>query len=45
MTARKTDVQMDERGRIVIPSGVRKQLGIDGQSADVRVTIEVLSDA
>jgi len=40
--ARQTDVQIDERGRMTIPKGIRKQLGIEDMSADVRVSIEVL---
>ena len=40
--ARQTDVQIDDRGRITIPKGVRKQLGIEKTSADVRVSVEVL---
>lgn len=41
---RQTDVQIDERGRIVIPKSIRRQLGIDGESADVRVSLEVLDE-
>jgi len=40
--ARQTDVQVDERGRMTIPKGIREQLGIEDTSADVRVSIEVL---
>ena len=39
---RSADVQVDSRGRVVIPASVRKQLGIHGQSADVKLTVEVI---
>jgi len=39
---RQTDVQIDSNGRVVIPKNIRKQLGIDGESATVRVSVEVL---
>jgi len=42
--ARQTDVQVDERGRLVIPKGIRQQLGIDGEHADVRLRIEVIDE-
>lgn len=35
---------MDEQGRIYIPKSVRKQLGVNGDSADLRLTIEVIED-
>lgn len=39
---RQTDVQIDSRGRLTIPNGIREQLGIEDHSADVRLNIEVL---
>jgi len=35
-------VQIDERGRLTVPKGVRKQLGIDGTAADLEIDIRVL---
>lgn len=33
--------KMDERGRIVVPTAVRDALGVRGESAIVRIEIEV----
>jgi len=40
--ARKTDLQIDKRGRLTVPKAIRKQLGIEHTSADVRVEISVI---
>jgi len=32
-------VQMDERGRVVIPKAARKKLGIDGRSATIELVV------
>ena len=40
--ARQADCQVDERGRMTIPKTVREQLDINGTSADLSVTFEVL---
>lgn len=37
-----TVTQIDERGRLVVPAAVRRALGVDDTSADVRITIEVV---
>jgi len=34
--------EMRENGRITIPSKVRQELGIEGKTADLNVTVEVL---
>lgn len=44
MCRRQTDVQMDARGRVYIPSSIRKQLDINGEEADLRLTIEVIDE-
>jgi AbrB family looped-hinge helix DNA binding protein len=35
-------VDMDSRGRVVIPKPVRKSLGIDGDSATLEIDVEVV---
>jgi bifunctional DNA-binding transcriptional regulator/antitoxin component of YhaV-PrlF toxin-antitoxin module len=35
-------LQMDRKGRITIPKSTRRALNVDGESADVRVSVEVL---
>lgn len=45
MPERQTDVHMDDRGRVYIPANIRKQLGINEEEADLRLTIEVIEDA
>jgi len=40
--ARQVDCQVDKRGRMTLPKTVREQLGINGQSADLRLSVEVL---
>jgi len=37
-----TVTQIDKRGRLVVPAAVRRALNVDGESADVRVSVEVL---
>jgi AbrB family looped-hinge helix DNA binding protein len=45
MTERTTTVQMDKRGRVVIPKAVRQSLGIDGGTATVELDVrEVQTD-
>lgn len=34
-------VEIDERGRLVVPKAVRKTLGINGKEAVVRVEVDV----
>ena len=34
-------VQMDERGRVVVPKAARKKLGVDGDSATVEIEVRV----
>jgi bifunctional DNA-binding transcriptional regulator/antitoxin component of YhaV-PrlF toxin-antitoxin module len=41
---RQVDARMDERGRVVIPAPIRRQLDVNGQAADVRLLVEVLDD-
>ena len=36
-----TTVQIDDEGRLTIPKMTRKALGIEGQAAVIRLTIEV----
>jgi len=40
MSEATTTVQMDKRGRVVIPQPVRDKLGIDGQNATVELTVK-----
>lgn len=39
-----TVVQMDARGRIVVPKAMRKHLGVEGDSATVKVTVHEVND-
>jgi bifunctional DNA-binding transcriptional regulator/antitoxin component of YhaV-PrlF toxin-antitoxin module len=34
-------VQMDERGRVVVPKAARKKMGIDGQAATIEIEVRV----
>jgi len=42
--AETTVVQMDKRGRLVIPKPVREAIGADETSANVRVSVEVVEN-
>ncbi|MCX2819565.1 hypothetical protein EGH25_09415 [Haladaptatus sp. F3-133] len=37
-----TTVEMDEKGRIVIPQAVRKSLGVDGENAILELEVSVV---
>jgi len=37
-------VQMDKNGRVTIPKPTRKALGIEGEHADLNLSVEVLDD-
>jgi bifunctional DNA-binding transcriptional regulator/antitoxin component of YhaV-PrlF toxin-antitoxin module len=41
---RQADLPMDEQGRVYIPKSIRKQLGVNGESADLRLKIQVIDD-
>ncbi len=34
-------VQMDERGRVVVPKAARRKMGIDGESTTVEIEVRV----
>lgn len=36
--------QMDKRGRLLLPVGARRALGINGDAATVTVTVEVVEE-
>lgn len=40
MAKATTTVQMDERGRVVIPQPVRDKLGINGTKTTVEITVK-----
>jgi len=40
----KATVQMDKNGRVTIPQSTRKALDIDGDYADLNLSVEVLED-
>jgi len=42
--AETTVVQMDQRGRLVIPKPVREAIGAIDSSANVRVSVEVVEN-
>lgn len=42
--ARECQVQMDKQGRLYIPKATRKALGIEGESANLNIEVEVLDD-
>lgn len=42
MVERTTTVQMDDRGRLVIPKAVRESLGVEDQSATVEIDVSVV---
>ena len=37
-------VQMDKNGRVTIPQSTRRALGVDGEHADLNLSVEVLAD-
>ena len=40
-----TTVEMDEKGRIVIPQAVRKSLEVDGESAILELKVSVVGQS
>jgi len=42
--AKQCHAQVDTQGRLYIPKATRRALGIEGESANVELTVEVLAD-
>jgi bifunctional DNA-binding transcriptional regulator/antitoxin component of YhaV-PrlF toxin-antitoxin module len=42
--ARQCQAQMDKQGRLYIPKATREALGIEGESANVNLEVEVIED-
>jgi len=42
--ARQCQVQVDNQGRLYLPKPTRRALGIEGEKADVELTVEVIND-